>query len=115
MISEVIRLAHAALPHETAGFFVRDQDACVSMLPLAIYATPRTFEAKPDELVETVYALTATGGQVIGTYHSHPTPVHTFSDEDERLAEWGVWHLLVSGINGPMPMTQWAKRHAKII
>src|SRR5579875_2316861 len=90
-----VSAAEQAFPDEVCGlFFVKKRN--VHLHCFEAFTGPWFCSAKPQSVIEFVYALDDSGGRVIGTFHTHPLGDASFSKRDLLLADWANTHLVLS-------------------
>jgi len=97
LLSEAAR----AGPEECCGILLGYGHRVARVAPAAnVHADPRGyFEIDPQALVHAHRAARASGPEVVGYYHSHPTGIAAPSDTDRALAsgDGRVWAIVGDG------------------
>ncbi|MDQ0188330.1 Mov34/MPN/PAD-1 family protein [Alicyclobacillus cycloheptanicus] len=89
--------AERAYPNECCGLVYTSPSAgeCPRLHVLRGHMTPTRCDADARDVIDFAYALAAQGGQVVATFHSHPTGQAGFSLRDEQLDAWAGVHLVL--------------------
>lgn len=102
---ELVAHARAVLPNEACGLLAGDPATgrATTYHPARnAHASPLRYDVHPEDLVRIVFAIEATGGELIAIFHSHTGTPAVPSAADLRGAAYPVFHLL-AGMAGAEP------------
>lgn len=103
VLEEILDHARTSAPEEVCGWIAGKENRALAVYPIPnVSPNPRTsFEMDPTSQLRTMKAITASGQELTGTYHSHPGTPPVPSRQDRSLALYPESVHLISSLLQP--------------
>ncbi|MBX5437606.1 MAG: Mov34/MPN/PAD-1 family protein [Alicyclobacillaceae bacterium] len=109
---EAERAARASFPLEVCGLWIAaSATGPVRLNVLPAQASPVSFQADPQAVIQLAYRLVDDKAVVRATFHSHPFGFACPSRFDEPLADWAEDHLIAGCRAGAWTFAWWRTPH----
>ncbi len=86
-------IAERAFPNEVCGFFVEMNDR-LQLYTFRGESNPYWCSADPNEVIQFAYFVKEKTGNVVASFHTHPTGGHIPSKRDDLLSMWTNMHFI---------------------
>lgn len=112
LISRVTEHPHREVCGVLGGEYGRDRSIVTSVSPTDnVAADPEwEYEIDPEELLDRIEAIEASGEDVVGFYHSHPSGPAGPSVTDDERATWTDYSYLIVDLSGEPTIGSWRWR-----